>query len=451
MLLFLAMIFLLLDLSIFWKQGSEIKKKQQIKMQQGLLLLMHFLGFLALFLHEQKQEILLLYLASLAFLAGVSLIYGFVYQHASMELVNQMCFLIMTGSIMLTRLSVEKEKRQLIFGAIALVISSFFPYILVKGKKQFRKGKWIYAGIGILFLAIVFVVGNVSYGAKISISIAGISIQPSEFVKISYIFFVAAMFEKKLKWKDFLITSGIAALHCLILAASKDFGTALIFFVIYVFLSYCATQRWEILSASFAFVVFGVYAGSKVLTHVAARVLAWRDPLSVVDNQGYQVCQSLFAIGTGGWFGTGLYEGSPTSIPVVAQDFIFSAIGEEMGVLYLFVLIAVCYFAFDSSIRLAMQLKDPFYRYVAEGIGICYGFQSFLTIGGCIKLIPSTGVTLPFVSYGGSSLMATFFMFALIEGLYIGQVHKKKKLEDEEVEYVDLQKQGRTRRKKENI
>ncbi len=139
----------------------------------------------------------------------------------------------------------------------------------------------------------------------------------------------------------------------------------------------------------------------------------------MIEKEGYQICQSLFAIGTGGWFGVGLYRGMPEKIPVVEQDFVFSAIAEEMGGIFAICLIMVCMSCFLMFLNIAMQLKDGFYKLVALGLGTTYGFQVFLTIGGVMKFIPSTGVTLPLVSYGGSSFFGTVILFAIIQGFYI--------------------------------
>ena len=156
-----------------------------------------------------------------------------------------------------------------------------------------------------------------------------------------------------------------------------------------------------------------------LFAHVRTRVIAWKDPFSVIDNEGYQITQSLFAIGTGGFFGLGLCQGIPTDIPVVLEDFIFAAICEEMGAIFGICLIIVCVSCIIMFLNIAMQIKDQFYKLVALGLGTVYGFQVFLTIGGVTKFIPSTGVTLPLVSYGGSSLLSTMIIFAIIQGLYI--------------------------------
>ena len=157
-------------------------------------------------------------------------------------------------------------------------------------------------------------------------------------------------------------------------------------------------------------------------------------------NGGYQIAQSLFAIGSGGWFGTGLFKGQPDTIPVSAEDFIFTAISEEMGLIYAMCLILICVSCYVMFLNIAMQLHNLFYKMVALGLGTCYIFQVFLTIGGATKFIPSTGVTLPLVSYGGSSLISTLIMFAIIQGLYI--------LREDEEEDIERRKKERLRAKR---
>lgn len=159
-----------------------------------------------------------------------------------------------------------------------------------------------------------------------------------------------------------------------------------------------------------------------LFAHVRDRVIAWKDPLSVIDDQGYQISQSLFAIGSGGWFGVGLGQGMPDKIPVVKTDFVFSAIAEEFGVVFAICIIFICISCFLMFFNISMQVKDIFYKLIALGIGTLYGTQVFLALGGVTKFIPSTGVTLPLVSYGGSSLLSTIILFAIIQGLYVMQV-----------------------------
>ena len=196
-------------------------------------------------------------------------------------------------------------------------------------------------------------------------------------------------------------------MHVLILVVSKDLGAALIIFAVYLVMLYVASRQP-------LYVLVGLIAGSgasvvayKLFNHVRVRVLVWKNPFTVYNEGGYQVAQSLMAIGTGSWFGMGLFQGAADQIPVAESDFIFSAIAEEMGLIFALGLILVCVSVYMMFLNIAMQLRDSFYKLVALGLGTCYIFQTFLTIGGVTKFIPSTGVTLPLVSYGGTSVLRT--------------------------------------------
>ena len=289
----------------------------------------------------------------------------------------------------------------------------------------FRKLTWIYAILGIGALAVVAVAGQTSYGAKLSISVGGISIQPSEFVKIIFVMFIASMLYRRQDFHQLVVTSVVSAVFVLALVASKDLGGALLYFFTYLVMIYVATRKFAYFGAGLGLMTVAALVGYKIFSHVQTRVLAWSDPLAVIDNAGYQICQSLFAIGTGGWFGLGLNQGMPNKIPVVSKDFVFAAISEEMGGVFALCLIMVCVSCFFMIMNVAMLLKDNFYRLTAVGLGTLYALQVFLTIGGVIKFIPSTGVTLPLVSYGGSSLLSTMIVFGMIQGLYIANATKE--------------------------
>jgi peptidoglycan glycosyltransferase len=163
------------------------------------------------------------------------------------------------------------------------------------------------------------------------------------------------------------------------------------------------------------------------------RVDAWRDPFKNQQTGGYQVCESLFAIGTCGFIGTGLGNGMPNLIPVAESDFIFSAICEELGAIFGLALILIYISSFIAMSNIAMKCKNPFYKYVTFGIAICYIFQVFLNIGGVTKFIPSTGVTLPLISYGVSSVLSTLIMFSIVQYTYI--------LVSEEADNVEKERQ----------
>ncbi|MDE6910649.1 MAG: FtsW/RodA/SpoVE family cell cycle protein, partial [Lachnospiraceae bacterium] len=187
------------------------------------------------------------------------------------------------------------------------------------------------------------------------------------------------------------------------------------------------------------------YASYFMFAHVRVRVAAWLNPWNDINATGYQIAQSLFGIGTGGWFGMGIDAGTPSSIPYVEQDFIFSAICEEFGVIFGICLIAVCVNLFLEIVHVAHSCNDAFMKYTVYGLGIVYIVQLFLTIGGNSKFIPLTGVTLPLISYGGSSVLASLIMFSVIQGFYIhndylyaAYAHDEDTGADEEYDYDNV-------------
>ncbi|MBQ2577062.1 MAG: FtsW/RodA/SpoVE family cell cycle protein [Lachnospiraceae bacterium] len=357
-------------------------------------------------------------------------IYKQIYQYVSKPLVNNMCMLLAVSFMILTRLRIDHAIRQLFMASAALLITCIIP-LMIEKLTLWKKLTYIYALLGILALAVVAVLGRATYGAKINIKVGPVLLQPSEFVKILLVFFIACMLYHRNDLHQVIITGVITALMVLILVASKDLGSALIFFVTFLVMVYVATQKPLYLLAGMGMMVLASVAGYYLFSHVRIRVLAWQDPLSVVNDQGYQICQSLFAIGTGGWFGSGLYQGMPEKIPVVTTDFVFSAISEELGALFAISLIFICISNFLMFFNIAMQIREQFYKLIALGLGTVYGIQVFTTIGGVTKFIPSTGVTLPLVSYGGSSILSTMILFAIIQGLYKrafseGDLHEKR-------------------------
>lgn len=437
---FMILLFLIYTYECFHVFRFESNSRKQYAIyntQRQLMYLIHFNGFFVLFLTSGNVQIIGFYFMQIVLLAGIYLIYHKFYKNSSELVLNNMCMLLCIGMIILTRLSFEKAFRQFVFCVAGVIIAVFLPLILHK-LRFLNKLTWLYAIVGIAALAVVAVAGATSYGAKLSISIGGISIQPSEFVKILYVFFIACMMYQKNDFRQTMITSIVSAIFVLALVASRDLGGALLFFFTYLVMIYAATQKWYYFAGGLGFLIIAALGGNAFFSHVQNRVLAWKDPLSVIDKEGYQVCQSLFAIGTGGWFGLGLNQGLPNKIPVVEKDFVFSAISEEMGGIFAICIIMVCISCFLMIFNVSMQMKDNFYRLIALGLGSIYALQVFLTIGGVTKFIPSTGVTLPLVSYGGSSLLSTMIIFGIIQGLYI--------LQSEQKNYVDSK--SRKKRKK---
>lgn len=389
-----------------------------LKRQRIFFYMLHFCANATLFVVTKELKFVVFYVLQLFVFSLFMIMYDIFYPKASQLVVNNLCALSMIGFFMLERLNFGLAIRQFAFFAAAIVICSLIP-LMIRRFQWLDKLAWVYAGVGIALLVVVLAIASLSYGAKLSLTIGPVSIQPSEFVKITFVFFIAAMLYRDTSFKTVVITTVFAAIHVLILIASKDLGTALIFFVAYMMMIFVATKDIRYLLLIIAGGVAGSVAAYHLFSHLQVRVLAWKDPFSVIDGAGYQVAQSLFAIGTGGWFGLGLFQGLPNSIPVVERDFMFSAISEEMGLLFAIGVLMICICCFLMFLNIAMQVKNQFYKLIALGLGVVYGFQIFLTVGGATKFIPSTGVTLPLVSYGGSSLVSTLMIFSIIQGMYI--------------------------------
>lgn len=414
---------------------SADKKKRILNSQSRTMFLMHFIAFLVMYLKTNETKMIVFYAAQVVLFLAILLLYTTIYPRVSRLVVNNMCMLLCIGLIMLSRLAFNKAVKQFVIAAGAVAISLVVP-VIIRKVKALSEWRVFYAVAGVIMLGIVIVVGVTSGGAKLGVEIAGVGVQPSELVKIIFVFFVASSFKKSTEFKHVVVTTAVAALHVLILVITKDLGAALIIFIVYLVMLYVATRQPLYLLA-------GLGAGSaasviayKLFAHVRTRVTIWKDPIGSYSTSA-QVAQSLFAIGTGSWFGMGLFQGAPNQIGVADEDFIFAAISEEMGLIFGLCLILVCLSCYVMFLNIAMQLRDRFYKLVALGLGTCYIFQVFLTIGGVTNFIPLTGVTLPFVSYGGSSVLSTSIMFAIIQGLYI--------LREDEEEIIERKKEKQLR------
>lgn len=402
----------------FFSMKEEYGRNFVCKRQLICMFMLHFLANLVIVLHTKSEILMLFYGVQVLFFLCYIFLYRFFYRNVSRLLLNNVCMLLCTSFIILTRLNPEGAMRQFVIVAVSAAVTWIIPFVIDR-VWQLAKIPWVYGIIGIVLLAVVCAAGNTSFGAQLFLTIGGISMQPSEFVKISFVFFVATMFYRSTEFKNVAVTTAAAAAHVLILVMSKDLGSALIYFVTYLMMLFAATSNWFYLAG-------GTLAGSgaaviayKLFAHVRRRVEAWRDPWSDIDDKGYQIAQSLFAMGTGGWFGMGLYQGMPEKIPVVDKDFVFAAIAEELGAVYAICILFICVGCFLQFMIIAMKMQAMFYKLIAFGLGIMYITQVFLTVGGVLKFIPSTGVTLPFVSHGGSSIFSTFILFNIIQGLYI--------------------------------
>ena len=397
------------------------ERRSGIYFRQNLLMfLVHFSCFLVICFETGNIEYLFFYVLQQILLFATVMLFHMIYPKGNRLIINNMCVLLSVGFVILTRLSFEKAIKQFFIVTVSIVAGMLIPYFIHK-LKFLRSLTWVYAAVGIAALGIVLILGATTHGSKISYSIAGVTFQPSEFVKIIFVFFLASALYESHSLPRVMLTAALAGIHVLVLVASRDLGSALIFFIVYVMMVFIATGKWIYLLLGTAGGCGAAMLAYRFFTHVQVRVQAWRDPFSCIDDAGYQITQSLFAISSGGWFGLGLFRGTPASIPFVEADFVFSAVAEELGILFSMCMILVCISCFIMFMDISVRLQDKFYQLIAFGLGVTYIFQVFLTVGGGTKFIPMTGVTLPFISYGGSSVLTTLVMFLIIEGLYIIQ------------------------------
>ncbi len=417
------------------RRQNEEERKISILKQIMLIFFMDFTAFAVLYLKMRDPRVIRFYIAMMVFFAAIQILYRIFYRSVSMLLLNNMCMLLSVGFIMLCRLDIDSAEKQLMIACGGSAVSLLIP-ILIKKMRFLRRLTWLYAGLGVVLLGAVFVLARSSYGAKLTL----MGIQPSEVIKITFVFFMAAYLSRSASFKRIAVATVVAALHVFILVASRDLGSAFIFFVTYVVMVYVSTKKIAYMGAGFLGGAVASVAAYYLFGHVRQRISAWKDPMAVYEDEGYQIVQSLFAIGTGSWFGMGLCQGSPEKIPVVKNDFIFSAICEELGCIFGICLILVCMSFFLMIVNISLKIKNPFYKLIALGLGTEYAVQVFLTIGGVTKFIPMTGVTLPLVSYGGTSLMSTLIVLAIIQGLYI-----LREDEDEEIERLRREAGRRTR------
>ncbi|WP_022776737.1 FtsW/RodA/SpoVE family cell cycle protein [Butyrivibrio sp. AE3009] len=393
------------------------KKRKGIYIRQIIFMFAVQLAcFVQIIARTGKARYLFFFAFQIIVFASVLMLFYVIYPEANRLIINNSCMLLMIGMIILTRLSYDKAVKQFFIITASFIIGFFVPEAVFRFNFV-KKFTYVFAAIGIVAIGVVLLLGAVTNGSKITYTLGGITFQPSEVVKIVFLFFMAgALYESDNIWLLF-INSIIAAAHVIILVLSKDLGSALIFFVIYLAMIYIATENIGYLAIGLGFGALASAFAYKLFSHIQVRVQAWIDPFADIEKTGYQLSQSLFGISCGSWFGLGLYGGAPQSIPFVEQDFIFSAIAEEMGIIFAVLMALICVSSFVAIMQEGYFLRDKYYRLVVCGIGVAYIFQTFLTIGGGCKFIPLTGVTLPLVSYGGTSVFVTIIMMMIVEGI----------------------------------
>jgi len=339
-----------------------------------------------------------------------------------------MFFLLALGFIAIYRLDPGLAAAQFIFATLGFAISLFVPLVFrIFG--QFEKLEKLFlivcAGlIGIVFVADILggligipLVSIDEFGAARWISIFGISFQPSEVAKPLFVIYLACAFRVKPSMGK-LAFIGVASAGIVgILVLQRDLGHALMFFVVFMVIFYTATGNKALFAGGFAAFAAACVAAYQLFPHLRIRVAAWSNPWPLVANEGFQLTQSLFAIATWGPFGAGLGRGMASRIPVVERDIIFSAIAEEFGWIFGMFFIGLYALLLLRGTDMARRAKRPLYALMTLGFTTFIAFQAFVSIGGNIRLIPMTGITLPFVSYGGSSVFISIIMVGVLNWL----------------------------------
>ena len=267
-----------------------------------------------------------------------------------------------------------------------------------------------------------------SGGAVNWISIGGILFQPSEFVKIAMIIVLAGAMSERTSLRELIAPTLFAVAVCALLVLQRDLGAAMLMAMVYMLMFYAATCK-------LGTTLLGAAACYYLFDHVKRRVAVWRDPWATYSTSGYQIAQGLMAIASGGLFGMGLGLGSPKLIPAYRTDYIFAVICEEFGIVFGIGIMAVYLIIVIRGCMAALNVKNRFVSLCAFGASALIAVQAFIIIGGVIKLIPLTGITMPFVSYGGSSLIAFMMLHGIIQAASdIGAGELERALEADEDE-----------------
>ncbi len=397
-----------------------LNKKTSYKRPRNLLFLFELMALVLLFVYDREN------LDKFTIISGLSLILMIYISNFLLLRIStgdNYIFLITTmllsiGVIMIYRINPGLGMRQVIWIGIGILMF-FLSYFVVKNIKGWRDWTNIYFIASVILFVSTLLFGTTKKGSTNWLKIGRFSFQPTEIIKLLLIFLIASYYANYEKYKEkkygsYYLT-GIVYLFIGFLFLQKDLGTALIFYAIFIALQFIYEENRSLILCNILIFVAAGIAGIFLFDHVKIRFQIWLNPWKYIDNKGYQITQSLFAIATGGFFGTGIGLGHPDFIPEVYTDFIFSAICEEMGVFAGMGVIMLFLILVYRGFKIAISQGDKFFRIVALGISILFGIQSFIIFGGVLKLIPLTGITIPFVSYGGSSMLSSFIALGILQ------------------------------------
>lgn len=332
--------------------------------------------------------------------------------------------LLTIGIITIYRINPDLGLKQLVWSLVGILLF-YITYFAVRAFRKLETKTALYAFVLLFLFLATFILGKEIGGAKNWIVLSGsFSIQPAEFGKILVMFLVASFYtdfqynklDKRFSYKSYVLMFTMY-LFIGMLFLQKDLGTAAIFLALYTGIQFVYDENRKSLFVNILLMVIGAVAGYILFSHVRVRVDIWLHPWRQdnIYDKSRQIVQSLFAISEGGFFGTGIGRGYPKLIPVGYSDLIFPVICEEMGIFAGIGIIMLYMLLTYRAFKIALGQEYKFYRILALSVGILFTVQAFLNIGGVIKVIPMTGITLPFVSYGGSSMLSSFMALGVLQ------------------------------------
>jgi len=388
---------------------------------QGLLLFFQILGLFLIMARDfanfdRKKLIFMIALISFVYISG-KLVQKFTRGDYYIMLIANMLFSI--GILEIYRLNDKLAFRQIIWFCIG-IIAFWLIYLVLKYVKVWSKMYYFYAAISYLLFIATFLFGKRINGAKNWIRLgSNFAFQPSELIKIAFVFLIAAYYKNRDKFEKDIFKK--YSLHFFFytflgfLFLQKDLGTVLVFSGVFMFAQYMYEPHRKYMFINLLVLSFGAVLGYILFTHVKVRVKIWLDPFKYADGMGYQIIQGFYAIASGGFFGKGLGLGRPDYIPFAESDYIFASICEEMGILMGMGVVMLFLILTYRGIKTSMEQHNRFYKYVAFCLSLIFAFQSLIMFGGILKLIPLTGITIPFVSYGGSSILSSFIALGILQ------------------------------------
>ncbi len=335
------------------------------------------------------------------------------------------------GYVMIARLSERLAGLQTTWTFIGIAVF-IAVLVFVERINDLSRYTWHFfaVGAGLLLLPLVPGLGFSSGGARIWVNLGPVNFQPGEFAKLALALFFAGYLAERGRListstrrlgpftipeaRDLLPLVAAWGFSVVIMVGQKDLGSSLLFFTLFVVMVWVATEKTSYLVIGLGLFAVACVVAYNLFDHVQTRVAVWIDPWSRYEGKGYQIAQAMFALGNGGVTGTGLGRGLPQRIPEAKNDFIFAAIGEEMGLLGATIVLLSFMVIIGAGLRIALRTQRPFEKLLATGLTTIIGMQAFIIIGGVIRVVPLTGITLPFVSYGGSSLVANYALLALL-------------------------------------